>query len=154
MRILPFLALFLLPPVTILLLGDRQQEEPEPPELVLAAEVGDLERIDRLLAGRGEVDLRDACRWTPLMKAALNGHEAVVRRLLREGADVNAEDKGGYTALMLAASNNHAAIVQLLAEAGARVDHRERTNGWSALEWARRLGHRETVRVLEVLGSR
>jgi len=95
MRILPFLMLFLLPSVLIHLFGGHQQTEPQPPELVLAAEVGDLERIDRLLAGSGEVDLRDACRWTPLMKAALNGHEQVVRRLLQEGADVNAEDKGG-----------------------------------------------------------
>ena len=153
MRLLPFLLLFLLPPLLVYTLGHRPEASPQTPELVLAAEAGDLERLDRLLSGTGEVDLRDACRWTPLMKAALNGHERVVRRLLQQGADVNAEDKGGYTALMLAASNDHAGIVALLAEAGAEIDHRERTHGWTALSWARRLGHQKTVRLLESLGA-
>jgi ankyrin repeat protein len=46
------------------------------------------------------------------MKAALNGHLALVDRLLGAGADPQAEDKGGYTAVMLAASNNHAEVVE------------------------------------------
>ena len=147
------LFLFLLPPVAILGLDERVAGEAGVPELVLAAEAGDLKRLEALLSDAGQVDLRDACRWTPLMKAALNGHRAVVERLLREGADVNAQDKGGYTALMLAASNNHVEIVRRLAEAGADLDHREQTRGWTALSWARRQGHREMVRLLEGLGA-
>ena len=156
MRILPFLLLAALPPLVILGLSQRSPEAApqEPPELLLAAEAGDLQRLEKLLSYSGQVDLRDACRWTPLMKAALNGHEEVVRRLLAEGADVNAEDKGGYTALMLAASNDHWKIVKLLAEAGAEVDHREKTRGWTALGWARRLEHARTVAVLEALGAK
>ncbi len=154
MRLLPFLVLFLLPPLLVYTLDKHPQAEPKTPEVVLAAEAGDLERLDRLLSRSGEADLRDACRWTPLMKAALNGHERIVQRLLQEGVDVNAEDKGGYTALMLAASNDHAHIVALLAEAGADINHRERTNGWTALSWAQRLGHDETVQLLKKLGAR
>lgn len=145
--------LFLAPPVIMLGLGTGEPEAPETPQLVLAAEAGDLQRLEMLLSDSSQVDLRDACRWTPLMKAALNGHQAVVERLLKEGADVNAQDKGGYTALMLAASNNHVEIVRMLAEAGADLNHREQTRGWTALGWAQRQGHAGMVDLLKSLGA-
>ncbi len=125
---------------------------PEPP-LILAAERGDLQSLDRLLAESPAADVRDQCQWTPLMKAALYGHEGVVRRLLQAGARPNATDKGGYSALMLAASNNHAGVIQLLAEHGADLDHREPGLGWSALIWAARQGRAEAVKVLLERGA-
>jgi ankyrin repeat protein len=82
------------------------------------------------------------------MKAALNGHLDAVERLLAAGAAVDAEDKGGYTALMLAASNNHTAVIQRLLSQGAMVDHQERTQGWTALIWAAKQGHEQTVETL------
>ncbi|MEJ1387903.1 MAG: ankyrin repeat domain-containing protein, partial [Candidatus Sedimenticola sp. (ex Thyasira tokunagai)] len=73
-----FTFLFLLiPPVTAwLALREPAPEMVEPvPAIVAAAERGDLPRIDQLLSQQAEVNSRDFCRWTPLMKAALNGHE-------------------------------------------------------------------------------
>jgi len=118
------------------------------PPLVAMAERGDLGGLDRLLRKDPEPDVRDSCDWTPLMKAALNGHLEAVERLLEAGATVDAEDKGGYTALMLAASNNHGAVVERLLAKGAMVDHQERTQGWSALIWAAKQGHDQTVETL------
>lgn len=153
MRGLIYLLLFLLPLVMVFGWDSGQQPGDGSESLLQAAEAGDLDRLDALLAESESVDLLDNCRWTPLMKAALNGHREVVRRLLDKGADVNAQDKGGYTALMLAASNNHAEIVRLLSAAGADVDHVEQTRGWTALIWSAANGHRRVVETLLQLGA-
>ena len=116
--------------------------------LLDAAEQGDLNALDQLLAQHRQPDVRDSCDWTPLMKAALYGHTPVVARLLDAGASLDAVDKGGYTAMMLAASNNHAAAVELLLQRGAMVDHQESTEGWTALIWAAKQGHAKSVESL------
>lgn len=118
------------------------------PALIQVAEQGDISALNALLTGQAQPDVRDACQWTPLMKAALNGHQDVVERLVDAGATIGAEDTGGYTAMMLAASNDHAEIVDYLLEQGAEIDHQESTQGFTALIWAAKLGHAETVEVL------
>lgn len=122
-----------------------------PPALLIAAETGDLPTLTSLIEGDGAViDVKDACFWTPLMKAALNGHAEAVKRLILAGADVNQKDKGGYTSLMLAASNNHPDVIDLLLGAGADIDRVEITKGWTALIWAAKRGHRAAVERLLV----
>lgn len=113
--------------------------------LIAAAEAGDIERLANLLSQQADVDGRDSCQWTPLMKAALNGHRAVTERLLSAGAGIDLTDNGGYSALMLAASNNHFQLVDRLLEQGANPNIQEMTRGWSALIWAAKRGHRESV---------
>jgi ankyrin repeat protein len=120
----------------------------EQPTLLTAAEQGDLPSISQLIADDSELDIRDACLWTPLMKAALNGHLEAARQLIAAGADVNLADKGGYSALMLAASNNHTEILDLLLAAGANPDQIEQTGGFTALIWAAQLGHTASVKRL------
>lgn len=128
--------------------ADQHEEVSAQPSLISAAEQGDLPTIRTLLNHHTQVDVKNACLWTPLMKAALNGHLEAAKRLIEAGADVNQVDRGGYSAMMLAASNNHAELVDLLLKKGANVNQVEVTGGWSALIWAAKLGHIESVRVL------
>ncbi len=138
------LSLFLL----LLASCDSEQEKKPLPTLIDAAEQGDLAVMDDFLVGNQLVNMRNACLWTPLMMAALNGHYDAVEKLIDKGAEVDMVDKGGYSAMMLAASNNFPFIVEYLIEKGADVNRVENSNGWTALIWSAKQGHEETVQVL------
>ena len=84
---------------------------------------------------------------TPLIIAAYNGHEAIVRLLLEAGADKEAKDNDGFTPLINAAYNGHEAVVRLLLEAGA--DKEAKDNDGDPLIIAAMSGHEAIVRLLE-----
>jgi ankyrin repeat protein len=56
--------------------------------------------------------------YTPLMTAARNNHEALVRFLIEKGADVSAQAADGSTPLSLATGRGHQNIVDILKAAG------------------------------------
>jgi len=128
--------------------ADETSNKPDTSSILAAAEQGDLQQLDQFLLGKQLVNMRDACLFTPLMKAALNGHYEAVVRLVEKGAGIDLVDKGGYTAMMLAASNNFHQIVEYLVNRGANINHVEHTHGWNALIWAAKRGHVQTVKVL------
>ena len=59
---------------------------------------------------------------TPLLFAAQENHEAVVRALIEAGADVNKARGDGVTPLLFAAYTGHEAVVRALIKAGADVN--------------------------------
>jgi ankyrin repeat protein len=68
-----------------------------PPDLALAAELGDLESVSRLLAAAPQlVDEHDARGSRPLHGAAYWGRAAVVDELLRAGADPDAVTRDDF----------------------------------------------------------
>ncbi|MBE3041637.1 ankyrin repeat domain-containing protein, partial [Candidatus Bathyarchaeota archaeon] len=71
-------------------------------------------------------------RRTPLLWAAENGHEAIVKLLLEKSADVELKDYYGQTPLLGAAGNGHEAIVKLLLQKGADIEGKD-NNGRSPL---------------------
>ncbi|MBW1772021.1 MAG: ankyrin repeat domain-containing protein [Deltaproteobacteria bacterium] len=107
------------------------------PALPKLAARGDLEMVRRALAVGA-----DANRNEPLVEAAQNGHDEVVRLLVEKGAGMNAlsekpdqgkgkykrsllyrEPKiGGLTALMAASTKGHTKTVKLLIDMGANPD--------------------------------
>jgi ankyrin repeat protein len=63
-----------------------------------------------------DVDSKDNDGRTPLSRAALRGHEAVVELLLKTGnADVEAKDNDGRTPLLLNAAYGHEGVVRAAA---------------------------------------
>lgn len=137
--------------------SDKDQFMPKTHPLFSAIEAGDQKTVADILIRegkkRGLVDSRDECGWTPLMKAALNGHAAIAQQLINAGASVDLKDSGGYTALLLAASNNHDKLVRLLLNQGADINHQEQTKGWTALIWSAKRGHDEVVNLLLQRGA-
>lgn len=128
--------------------SDRDDAQRLEQELLVASEQGDQAHVRRVLQHGIDVDTRDICFFTPLIKSSRQGNLAVVQQLLKAGAMVNLSDKGGYTALMQAAGNNHPEIVDALLKAGADPDRVEDTHGWSALIRAAKLGYDAPVELL------
>jgi ankyrin repeat protein len=96
---------------------------------------------------KADFNVRDKYEWTPLLWAAANGREAVLRLLLRHKADVNVKDNHGRTPLSWAAGNGHEIVAQLLLEHKADVNVKAE-NGWTPLLWAAGNGHEAVVRLL------
>jgi ankyrin repeat protein len=95
---------------------------PQTIALFEAAERGDLEAADALLANGADVLAFDEdLAWTALHYAAKGGHLALVQHLLAAGAEVNRHDEAriGETALGLIAGNCTLRMAKLLVEAGA-----------------------------------
>ena len=90
-------------------------EAPSDDELVDAAD-GDIQRLEKALAGGAKVDERGPNDETALMLAARNGRTKAVEFLLAKGADRTVATPKGSTAAALAASFNHDHIVNLLSK--------------------------------------
>lgn len=97
-------------------------EDPDETPLMQAAEKGDLEAVQQLLASKAEVNARDQSGETALIHACRNpqASPAVVKALLAAGADMNFRSRNSYTALAWAAAHGNTAVVQVLRKAGAK----------------------------------
>ena len=83
---------------------------------------GDLESVRQLIQDGQDVNRGDSIGTTPLMVAALYGHDQVVHELIRAGADVNEKDNDKQTALHKASWWGHSNVVRTLADAGANLN--------------------------------
>eukprot|EP01147_Barroeca_monosierra_P002992 gene2992-5781_t len=106
-------------------------KESHSPVLCKAAQLNDIQTVDKLLQDGTHPDDRHQLGWTPLHVAAVNGSVEVCRALLDAGASINLEDE--YFPNM-----SRAAIVQrqLQRDFSSRINPVMPTVGMTALHYA------------------
>lgn len=111
------------------------------------------ELINLLVDHGARVNDRDSDGWSPLHRAAMAGDPETIRSLLDRGADANAFDEAGFTPLMTFFSLNDDSMAGAEVLVGHGADVNIRTNGRTALGFARVLGRRKAAAWLEAHGA-
>ncbi|XP_043928580.1 ankyrin repeat domain-containing protein 49 isoform X2 [Protopterus annectens] len=106
------------------LLQHEKTLESSPEQLILwAAEKNRLSTVKRLLSeNHSLINSRDGDNYTPLHRAAYNGHLEIVRELVGHGADVHAVTVDGWTPLHSACKWNNAKVASFLLQHGADIN--------------------------------
>jgi ankyrin repeat protein len=121
--------------------------------LMEVARIGDYLAVDTYLREGAEVNCRDKDGLTPLIWAAIQGHEGIVRLLLERGADLEAKNHNGDSALMWASVMGHKDVVDFMLDRGANADLGEPKSGVTALMAAAAKGHADVAQVLVEKGA-
>lgn len=112
-----------------------------------------LQVVRLLLDAAANVNAADRGLQTPLHKAAINGHAAVVEQLIARGARLNAVTIGGSTALHNASKWGHAGTVACLLARGADTSIQDKEFR-TALDVATEAEHTNVVKLLVAVGDR
>ncbi|KAF7589829.1 hypothetical protein BBP40_003639 [Aspergillus hancockii] len=99
------------------------------------------------------MDCADALGRTPLLSAASNGHEAVVKLLADKGSYMHSYSQDtahGQTALSLAAENGRKEVVVLLEKGAGQQDNHNTFR--APLSWAAKSDHKDIVKLLAECG--
>ena len=92
-------------------------------DLFEAIKKGDVELAKKLIAENRGINKNDKeTRMTPLMLAAVEGHQEIVEALLNAGAKINAVGNKGMRPLMYAVHAGHANIAKLIIDKGAKLN--------------------------------
>ncbi len=117
------------------------------PVLAVAAEKGDISKVEQLLASGADINTRGKHRQTALQTAILYSHFKLAALLIDSGADVNATDQDGGTPLATAVMSGHFPTVKRLINAGADVNGADK-EGATPLMWA---ANRDSVAIVKLL---
>jgi ankyrin repeat protein len=124
--------------------------------LMYAARTANWPAIFCLLNNGADANIMDQTNATILQWAAEQNNLEAVKALIKRTGNMNTADGlGGMTALMWAAYNEHdnPQIIRALLDNGAKVNIKDK-NGLTALSWAMKKGHTETVALLLKAGAK
>ena len=119
--------------------------------LAIAAQTGDLDRIEALLANGTDVNARDAGGYTPILHASLAGHVDAVLVLSERGGQVEAASSEGLTSFGVLVMAGGTEIVGELLSRGANPNHK--MNGIPVLSLAVVAGDDAMVELLLERGA-
>lgn len=119
--------------------------------LLVAAQEGDEKSAEKALKGGADINGKGEVGHTALQIAMLNDKENMFLFLIKRGANVEAEDENGHTPLMFVAQNNlDIAYAKALVYPGAAdFQKKDKKNDQSALDLAKKSGHKELVEYLD-----
>jgi ankyrin repeat protein len=120
--------------------------------LMIAAQKGELELVEKLIELGADKEAKTAEGFTALMTAVHSGKLEIVEKLIELGADKEAKTAEGITALMDAAFNGKLEVVEKLIELGADKEAKTAI-GFTSLMAAAYLGEHEIVKKLIELGA-
>ena len=120
--------------------------------LHIAAEKGDLDAVEKLIAAGANVNSTNKNGETPVYIASKTGHEKVVEKLISSGADVNQITQYSVTPLMIASGHGYDKIVEKLIAGGAIIN-KSAISGLTALHLASMKGQEKAVEKLIVSGA-
>ena len=118
-----------------------------------AAQKGDTAKIDRLAAGKADLNARDGNGRTPLHVAAFAGQREAIKALVKYGADTSLLDKDRYDGVTIAAVANDDETLRVLLAQGASAKLVTSRYDGTALIAAAHLGHEGVVRQLIAAGA-
>jgi ankyrin repeat protein len=116
-------------------------------DLIAAAQQGDLEKVQQLMAQGADVHATDRSGRTALIAAAYQNHLAVAQVLIDAGADVNVQDNTQQSAYLIPTADGYLELLRLTLAAGADVHSTDSYNGTGLIRAADR-GHVEIIREL------
>ncbi|CAG9946002.1 unnamed protein product [Clonostachys rosea f. rosea IK726] len=118
-----------------------------------AVRTGNVQAACWLIDNGSSVDMIDQHGMSPLLWAAVLGHEEMVQLLLKKKAKIEIRDTFNRTPLSLAALGDHKGIVDLLLRSGANVDSYD-SSDLTSLFWAVVAGRISVVQSLLAFGAR
>ncbi|MFN7038717.1 MAG: ankyrin repeat domain-containing protein [Alphaproteobacteria bacterium] len=116
-------------------------------DLVQAVNNNNIDETINLIKNGAAIDARGKFGITPLMRAAFNGNEKIIKLLLELGADAEAVDIGGATALHIATRMGHKNLVEILINQNIDIDI-EDNDGWTPLMRAASLKSPQIAKLL------
>jgi len=119
--------------------------------LMEAAYLGDVAKVNKLVAEGADIDAGDDYGWTAIRYAVRNNRAETTVTLIEHGADVNIASHTGRTPLMSAASNGLDTMCKILVGAGADVMQNDE-NGRTAYDLAMRGGPCGNKDIRDVVG--
>ncbi|WP_148864536.1 ankyrin repeat domain-containing protein [Marinobacter fonticola] len=130
---------------------DKVRSDASATSLIDASVTGHMDRIRTLVENGAPLNVVTD-RSTPLIVAAVHGHDRVAWYLLSEGADPNLADRAGRTPLIAASAQGSQRLVKLMLSAGATVNT-SGANGQTPVSAAAEAGNLSVVKTLLAAGG-
>ena len=89
--------------------------------IVIAADVGNANVVEMLLANGANINDTDEQGLTLLMKASLYNYTNIIELLLSRGVDIHEQNSNGATAIMYASLHSQKDAIQMLMANGASI---------------------------------